>query len=264
MKNIHVLGAGHMGGAILRALKKNQNSSANLRVIETDSQRARSWQKLGYKVAPKLDELSSEDCVVLAVPPQQFENALTLNPALTRHCGPVISVMAGITHASLVRFLGHDAIVRAIPNTPSEVSQGVTMYYAPQSSSSALLEEARQIFDAIGISLRVEEEWQIDTGTALAGGGPALVAYFAEALQDYGLRSGLDREQAALVALQLLSGTTALIRAQGKTVSQICQEVQTPGGTTEHAIGTLANAGFKGLIGSALDSAARRSMQLGQ
>lgn len=138
------------------------------------------------------------------------------------------------------------------------------MYYAPSDADAALIDSARQIFDVIGLSLRVNDERQIDTGTALAGGGPALVAHFADALQDYGLHMGLDSEQAAVVALQLLSGTAALIQASGKPASQICQEVQTAGGTTERAIRALDAAGFKGLVNAALDAAARRSAELGQ
>lgn len=264
MKTIYMLGAGHMGGAILMGLSRNLNATDNLRVIENDVQRIRYWEKLGFQVERQINVLAPDDCVVLAVPPQQFESALAVNPVLASHRGSVISVMAGITHCTLIRLLGHDAIVRAIPNTPSEVGQGVTMYYAPQNASSALLDDARDIFDAIGISLRVAEERQIDTGTALAGGGPALVACFVGALQQYGQRTGLNQEQAAVVALQLLEGTAMLIRECGKPPSQICREVQTPGGTTERAIEVLSLADFNGLVGSALDAAARRSAQLGQ
>ncbi|QXH54754.1 pyrroline-5-carboxylate reductase family protein [Pseudomonas maumuensis] len=264
MKNIYMVGAGHMGGAILRGLKGHLKSTANLHVVEVDAQRMGYWREQGFDTATQIQTLAPHDCVVLAVPPQQFASALAGNPILSRHQGPVISVMAGITHATLVRLLGHDSVVRAIPNTPSEVAQGVTMYYAPAHASTDLIDCARQIFDVIGISLRVREEWQIDTGTALAGGGPALVAHFADALQDYGLRTGLDQEEAAVVALQLLAGTAELIRASGKPSSQICREVQTVGGTTERAIGALDAAGFKELVNAALDAAARRSAQLGE
>ena len=243
MKTIYMVGAGHMGGAILLGLKAYFKSATDLRVIEIDTQRSNDWRAKGFETSSRIQTLQPQDCVVLAVPPQQFENMLAANPVLCRHRGPVVSVMAGITHATLVRLLGHDAVVRAIPNTPSEVAQGVTMYYAPSDADAALIDSARQIFDVIGLSLRVNDERQIDTGTALAGGGPALVAHFADALQDYGLHMGLDSEQAAVVALQLLSGTAALIQASGKPASQICQEVQTAGGTTERAISWLQRAG---------------------
>lgn len=193
---------------------------------------------------------------MLAVPPQQFESMLAANPVLCRHRGPVVSVMAGITHATLVRLLGHDAVVRAIPNTPSEVAQGVTMYYAPSDADVALIDSARQIFDVIGLSLRVKDERQIDTGTTLAGGGPALVAHFADALQDHGLHMGLDSEQAAVVALQLLSGTTALIQASGKPARQICQEVQTAGGAGQRC----ADRGNVSLCKSRVSRSGRSSL----
>ncbi|MNP63818.1 Pyrroline-5-carboxylate reductase [compost metagenome] len=91
-----------------------------------------------------------------------------------------------------------------------------------------------------------------------------MVAYLAEALQDYGLRTGLPSEHAAILATHLLSGTAALIQTSGKPAKQISQEVQTPGGTTECAIGALVDGGFKSLINSALDAAAKRSKELGQ
>lgn len=263
MRKLYMLGAGHMGGAILLGLTKHAGSSENLCIIEQDERRRKEWLKRGYHVASNTSNIENQDSVVFAIPPQQFEQALTDNPALLSHRGPVISVMAGISHATLVRALGHDNIVRSIPNTPSEVEEGMTLFYAPVHADELLLNEAQRIFNAIGASLRVVEESQIDTGTALVGGGPALVAYFAEALEDYALKSGFTKEQAAVITIQLLYGTARLFQVTGKSASTLCKEVQTPGGTTERAINYLVNANFKTTIESALHDAAARSAQLG-
>ncbi|QLG96761.1 methyltransferase domain-containing protein (plasmid) [Pseudomonas yamanorum] len=263
MRKLYMLGAGHMGGAILLGLTKHMGSPESLCIIEQDERRRQEWLARGYHAASHISRIENQDSVVFAIPPQQFEQALADNPALLSHRGPVISVMAGISHATLVRALGHDNIVRSIPNTPSEVEEGMTLFYAPVHAEELLLDEAQRIFNAIGVSLRVFEESQIDTGTALVGGGPALVAYFAEALEDYALKSGFTDEQAAVIAIQLLYGTARLFQVTGKAASTLCKEVQTPGGTTERAINYLANANFKITLGNALRAAAERSSQLG-
>lgn len=264
MKKLYMLGAGHMGGAIVLGLTKHMGSPESLCLVEQDERRRQEWLTRGFHVATHISRIDNQDSVVLAIPPQQFEQALANNPALLNHRGPVISVMAGITHTALVRALGHDNIVRSIPNTPSEVEEGMTLFYAPVHADEHLLDEAQRVFNAIGVSLRVLEESQIDTGTALVGGGPALVAYFAEALEDYAVNAGFTEEQAATIAIQLLYGTARLFQVTGKAARTLCKEVQTPGGTTERAINYLANAYFKAALGNALRAAAERSVQLGE
>jgi pyrroline-5-carboxylate reductase len=170
--------------------------------------------------------------------------------------------MAGITLHTLTRELGHCNVVRSIPNTPSQVGEG--LYYAPTQARPELTAAAQQVFGAIGLVIRVEDEAQIDSGTALAGGGPALVAFFADALQECAHEEGFDARQAELIATQLLHGTARLIRETGKPAWQVCKDVQTKGGTTECAIDTFVDADIKGIVKAALRAAARRSVELGK
>lgn len=264
MRTIHMLGAGHMGGAILYGLRQQLKGTDSLRVIEVDAERSARYSSDGFQVSTRLETIEDDDIIVLAVPPQQFAQALMQNERLKRHRGPVISVMAGITLNTLTRELGHCNVVRSIPNTPSQVGEGVTLYYAPKSASPELTSAAQQVFGAIGVVIRVEDETQIDSGTALGGGGPALVAFFADALQEYAHDEGFDAQQAALIATQLLHGTARLIRETGKPAWQVCKDVQTKGGTTERAIDTFIDADLKGIVKAALQAAARRSVELGQ
>ncbi len=264
MRAVHMLGAGHMGGAILYGLRQQMKGTDSLRVVEVDAERSAKYSTDGFRVSTRLERLEDDDIVVLAVPPQQFEQALVQNELLKRHRGPVISVMAGITLHTLTRELGHCNVVRSIPNTPSQVGEGVTLYYAPTQARPELTAAAQQVFGAIGLVIRVEDEAQIDSGTALAGGGPALVAFFADALQEYAHEEGFDAGQAELIATQLLHGTARLIRETGKPAWQVCKDVQTKGGTTERAIDTFVDADIKGIVKAALRAAARRSVELGK
>lgn len=263
MNKIHVLGAGHMGGAILFGIKKGYGAS-HLRAVETNASRAAYLTACGFEVSERIESIDCDDIVILAVPPQRFQAAVRENQVLLSHDGPVISVMAGVTTKSLCRTLGHARLIRSIPNTASEVSEGVTIYYAQEDADSDLIAAAQMIFGAIGGYIQVDNERLIDSGTALAGGGPALIAYFSNALQQYAESEGFDSELAWKVCTQLLYGTSLLMRSTGKASMQLCKEVQTAGGTTERAIQIFERNDLNRTVALALTAAAKRSAELGK
>ena len=263
MENIYVIGAGCMGGAILSGLRKTFGL-AHLRVIETGSVRSEYLAVRGFQVGKSIDTIDDDDIVILAVPPDQFQKSVENNPALLTHCGPVISVMAGVTIDLLSKILRHARLVRSIPNTPSEVQEGMTLYYVRDDTDAQLISISQSIFGSIGQCAQVADENQIDSATAFAGGGPALVAYFANALQIYAEHQGFDSEAARAMTIQLLYGTALLLRATGKTSMQLCKEVQTPSGTTERAIQLLDSHNLNKSIFAALTAAAERSAELGR
>lgn len=261
MNNIHIIGVGQMGRAILFGLRRSI-IDCHLKPIEVCADRAAYLASCGVEVSKRIESIDDDDVVILAVPPQQFQSVVRDNQLLLSHRGPVISVMAGITTNSLCRTLGHTRIVRSIPNTPSEVQEGVTFYYVQESADSDLITVAEKIFGTIGICMQVDNEWQLDSGTALAGGGPALVAYFANALLLYAESEGFDSKVAWEVSTQLLYGTSLLLKSTRKTPMQLCEEVQTKGGTTERAVQLFDQHDFNGDMLSALTAAAERSKEL--
>ncbi len=263
MKKIYILGAGHMGGAILFGLRGKYGTS-HLMAVETNASRAAYLTACGFEVGERIEKIECGDIVVLAVPPQQFQIAVRDNKVLLSHNGPVISVMAGVTTKSLRRTLGHARLIRSTPNTASEVREGITIYYAQENADSDLIAAAQMIFGAIGSYIQVDNECLIDSGTALAGGGPALVAYFANALQQYAESEGFDSKVAWEICTQLLYGTSLLMRSTGKTSMQLCKEVQTAGGTTERAIQVFERNDLNRTIALALTAAAKRSVELGR
>ncbi|MCP1420366.1 pyrroline-5-carboxylate reductase [Pseudomonas laurylsulfativorans] len=263
MRKVYILGAGCMGGAILSGLRGKYGAS-HLRAVETSSSRSACLTACGFEVSERIESIDCNDIVVLAVPPQQFQIAVRDNQVLLSHEGPVISVMAGVTTKSLCRALGHARVIRSIPNTASEVREGITIYYAPENADSDLIAAAQMVFGAIGNYIKVDNECLIDSGTALAGGGPALIAYFANALQQYAENEGFDSEVAWKVCTQLLYGTSMLMKSTGKASMQLCKEVQTVGGTTECAIQVFERNDLNKTIALALTAAADQSVELGK
>ncbi|MBV7552486.1 pyrroline-5-carboxylate reductase [Pseudomonas sp. PDM28] len=263
MEKIHILGAGNMGSAILFGLRERYGSS-HLRAIENNASQAAYLAACGFEVSERIENIDCADIVVLAVPPQRFKNAILDNQVLLSHVGPVISVMAGVTTKALCKTLGHAQFIRSIPNTASEVREGITIYYAQENAGSDLIAAAQIVFGAIGIYVQVDDEGLMDSATALAGGGPALVAYFANAIQQYAENEGFGSEVARQVCTQLLYGTSLLMRSTGKSSMQLCEEVQTAGGTTEQAIQVFERNDLNGTVALALSAAANRSVELGK
>lgn len=262
MGNIFIVGAGHMGGAMALGLSKT-NDLSTIRIVETNAATVAHYKRLGYTADSQLLNVHHHDIIIIAVPPQHFSALLKNNTALLNHRGLVISVMAGIRIKTLTEKLGNRHVIRAIPNTPSEVEEGLTFYCADESVSAEAITLADTIFCSIGLSIRLNNEKFLDPATALGGGGPAVIAYFANALQIFGERMGLGAESARLISIQLLLGTSRLMQLSQKPSLQLCHEVQTKGGTTEQAINVLSGGSFNSIILNALQAASDRSAELG-
>jgi len=261
-EKIVIAGAGHMGTAIVLGLLKSDHFQVH--VMDPDERRLVELRARGLSCSTSMPPLDLADAVVLAMPPQAFHAFAASSQGLHRHHGPVISVMAGVQVGTIARLLNVTEIVRSIPNTPSEVFSGMTVFFAAAGASDRTLARAVQIFDSFGQSVRVLDESIIDPSTALCGGGPAFVAFFADALQRFGMDAGLDEAGAIAVTLQLLRGTANLMETTGKSALQICQEVMTPNGTTERGIRHLERSGMKPILLEALGKAAARSLELGR
>lgn len=262
-KRIVVIGAGHMGTAIIRGLL--QKNYVDLYVVDpSESRRNILKRELDLNAATSLENIRDDDILVLAIPPQVFSTfAKSINLRSDR-TGPVISVMAGITIATISKLLAVTQIIRAIPNTPSEVFQGMTVFCASLNIQAENLTVAEAILQYLGKTLRVSDESLIDHATALCGGGPAFVAYVANAMQDFAMQSGFNNAESALMVAQILRGTADLLDATGKPALQICNEIMTPQGTTERGIFHFRENNLELIIRNGLAKSSARSRELGQ
>lgn len=260
MAAIKIVGAGHMGGAIANALCASGIHGVSL--VDTNRSKLEAFSGEGATLATDLTRLGERDVVVLAIPPQAFAEFAAASPALHAHRGLILSAMAGLSVAHISQLLQTSQVVRSIPNTPSEVGWGMSVFFANPDLTESNLETCRSILNVIGEVLQVSREAMLDPATALCGGGPAFVAFFLDALVGYGIRAGFSNVDALQIALQVLRGTGELVSRSGKTPIQISQEVMTPQGTTERGIQHLESARFGELVHNALQASADRSKEL--
>lgn len=256
-----VVGCGHMGLAIVRGLIGSGQGQQLTGVEVSAARRAELAGIDGIHLEADL-RIAAGDTVVLAVPPQVFGDFAVTERHRFAPDTPVISVMAGLTAGRIAAALGTGQVVRAIPNTPSEVFEGMSVYYAGPQVAPATVERAERLLRSIGKVLRVDTETQVDDATALCGGGPAFVSYIVDAFCQFGAERGFTEAASREMAVQVFGGTAALIADSGKPPMQLCREVMTPNGTTERGIAAFDAAGLKASVLAALAASAHRSREL--
>jgi pyrroline-5-carboxylate reductase len=263
--SITFIGGGNMASAIIGGLLKQGRPAAELRVVEIDAAaRARLAQQYAVKTSERIDAAAvAADCIVLAIKPQNMrEVAITLRPHVKAQL--VISIAAGIRGGDLARWLGGYArIVRVMPNTPALVGAGYAGIYALPGATAADAARAESLLGAVGATLRVEREEQLDAVTAVSGSGPAYVFYFIEALQQAALELGLAPEAARGLALGTFAGAIKLATESAEDVATLRARVTSKGGTTAAALASMQEAAIKEAIVRAVKAADAHSRELG-
>lgn len=206
----------------------------------------------------------SADTLVLAVKPQIMAAvAGDLGPALA-HRPLVISIAAGIPTVALARWLGDGVpLVRCMPNTPALVRAGATGLYAGPGVSRAQRASAERILGAVGLTVWLEEESQIDAVTALSGSGPAYFFLVMEAMMTAARELGLAPTVAQELTVQTALGAARMAQGGEVDVAELRRRVTSPGGTTEAAIGVLEAGGLAALFAAALHAAGSRAREMG-
>ena len=200
--------------------------------------------------------------VVWAVKPQTFKDAAkAVAPHVLGHLH--LSVAAGIRSDSIAAWLGSERIVRAMPNTPALIGQGITGLFARANVTANDRAFVDQVIATTGDSLWLEVEDQIDVITALSGSGPAYVFYFMEAMTMAGTEMGLSREQALRLAVATFTGASALAKTSGESPQALRQRVTSKGGTTFAAISSMEDNDVRALFIDAMYAARERAKELG-
>ncbi|MEK8227348.1 pyrroline-5-carboxylate reductase dimerization domain-containing protein [Oerskovia sp. M15] len=256
---IVIVGCGHMGLAIAQGLLRSE-APPEVVAVERDAGRRALLSGVDGLTVTEVFAPAAADFVVLAIPPQDFAQFAAENGSLFGRTQATMSVMAGITTASIAEALGTDELVRAIPNTPSEVFGGMTVYYALPAASS-VVEATESLLRSIGKALRVQREDLVDDATAICGGGRRSSAISPTPSVSSRSPVGFQLLRAEM-ATQVFTGSATLIAGSAKTPMQLCREVMTAGGTTERAIAVFDAAEVKTTISSALEASARRSREL--
>jgi pyrroline-5-carboxylate reductase len=261
---IAFIGGGNMASAIIGGLIQQGLAGDRITVIEPlADQRERLQSQFGVKTeAAAGASLQGCDLVVWAIKPQVFKQvALECAPHVTGALH--LSVAAGIRSDSICAWLGSERIVRAMPNTPALVGQGMTGLYARPAVSAADRGLVEAVVGTTGQLLWVEREADLDAVTALSGSGPAYVFYFLEAMRQAGSEMGLSAETATQLAIGTFAGAARLARDASEPPEVLRERVTSKGGTTYAALCSLEDSGVKASFVKALHAACDRARELG-
>lgn len=264
---IAFVGAGFMGEALIKGLLRS-GAYAPEHIVASEpraEQREALATRHGIRVVDdNLEAVRDASVVVLAVKPQILDGVLLqLKQALAPEA-LVISLAAGKELASIERGLaGHGRIVRAMPNVACSVAAGATGLAAGANASTADLERAQQVFDAVGMSVVIDEDL-LDSVTGLSGSGPAYIFMIVEALSDAGVKVGIARWNSQALASQTVLGAAKLVIESQEHPGRLKDMVCSPGGTAIAAVHTLEKGGLRTTLIDAVETAARRARELGQ
>lgn len=220
---------------------------------------------LNVNISVSNDAVINEvDVVVLAVKPQVLRSVAESSAALLQaRQALVVSIAAGISQASLSRWLGDKvAIVRCMPNTPALVLTGATALHANPNVSEEQRDLAESILRAVGISLWVTDENELDAVTAVSGSGPAYYFLLMESMEKAAVEMGLSKETARLLIQQTALGAAKIALESNESPEQLRNRVTSPGGTTQRAIETFERGDFAQLVSKALHAAKERSIEM--
>lgn len=267
-KNIGIIGGGNMGQAMLSGFLQ-QGISANTLFVADHSADTCAQLNRNFGVYSATNNTSiadKADILVVAVKPQQMRSVLTeIAPCIVEN-KLLISIAAGITSMQIFTWLNkpNASIIRAMPNTPALIGEGITALYATPTVSETQQQETQVLLSCLGKVLWIKEEVQMDPITALSGSGPAYFFYMMEGLITAGMQLGLSQQEATELTLQTALGSIKMAVAQTNDLKTLREKVTSKGGTTERGIQTLAQANFLKLLENAIAQASQRAKELSQ
>lgn len=262
---IAVIGAGHMAGALIGGMVRSKLVPAKSIIATRRDPEALSHlqKKWGVRVSTDNRKAVGEaDIVILAVKPQMAKKVLGELAGAVGKDQLVISVMAGVTTASINKALNCDCpVVRAMPNTPCLVDAGATAVAAGAHAGEKHLKKAEAVFGSVGLVAALPES-ALDAVTGLSGSGPVYIYMVIEAMIDGGVKMGIPRSVAAKLAAQTVFGAAKLVLETGKHPALLKDEVTTPGGTAINAIHVLESKGLRSVLIDGIVAATNRSAEL--
>jgi pyrroline-5-carboxylate reductase len=264
---IGMLGAGNMAGALIRGMLASQRvAPEQIRASDLREERL-SELEAEYGIVTHLENrelIEWANLIVLAVKPQVIDRVLDSAASHFRPGTLVVSIAAGVPIRALESRLPDSVrVVRAMPNTAAIALAGATGIAPGSRATEADIVATRSLFDATGRSVVLDESL-IDAVTGLSGSGPAYVMLMIEALADGGVKVGLHRDTALLLAAQTVFGSAKLLLDTGEHPGRLKDMVTSPGGTAIAGLHTLESGGLRRTLIDAVEAATRRAQELGE
>jgi pyrroline-5-carboxylate reductase len=264
---IAFIGSGVMAEAMIRGLI-NQNVLPPAQIIASDPRSERVEQlQAQYNIRTTTNNTEAVEMgqvVVLAVKPQVLSKVMTEVRGHLRRRDLLLSIIAGAPIRMLADGTAHAAVARAMPNTPAQIGQGITVWTATPEVETLQREQAKALLSSLGDEIFVEEEDYLDMATALSGSGPGYVFMMMEAMIDAGVHMGFSRRIATQLVTQTMRGSVEYADRSNKHVAELRNQVTSPGGTTAEALYQMEKGGLRTVISRGIWAAYQRSIALGE
>jgi pyrroline-5-carboxylate reductase len=260
------VGGGVMAEAIVSGALKEGVALAGEIVVSDIVEARRSYLESTYGIATVGNNEAATkgaDIVILAVKPQNLAQVLDGIRGALAEPQTVLSIVAGAQICTIAEGLDYRSVVRAMPNTPAQLGQGITAWTATAEVSSARREEAKHVLSALGREVYMEDEKLIDIATAISGSGPAYVFLFIEALIEAGVFLGMSRDVAHQLAVHTVAGSGIMAAQTGDNLAVLRERVTSPGGTTAEALLALEEGNFRATVMNAVIAAYEKAKELG-
>jgi pyrroline-5-carboxylate reductase len=266
-RTIATVGSGVMAEAMIAGMLRGALVTPEQVVASHPRSERREQLEREYRVrtvAGNVEAVDGADVVLLAIKPQMLGRVgREIGPHLRRG-QLVLSVIAGATTRALTGILGHDQVVRSMPNTPARLGKGMTVWYATPHVSAEQREQARALLGALGAQIEVDDERFVAMATAVSGTGPTYVFLVMEALIDAAVHLGFPRHIAHDLVIETLEGSTLFAKQSGMHPAELRNMVTSPGGTSAAALHELESGRLRTVLSEAVWASFRRTLELGE
>ena len=263
---IAFIGSGNMAEAMIHGMLEKKLVTPE-QILASDPRPQRGDELTArYGIQFTTDNLraaTQADVLVLSVKPQVLEYVLPEVRGGARTCSLVLSIVAGAPIRMIADGLANAYVVRAMPNTPARIGQGISVWAATSEVPELQRTQARALLSALGKEIYVTDEDYLNMATALSGTGPAYVFMFMEAMVDAGVHLGFSRHIAEELVYQTMRGSVEYAAASGEHLAMLRNQVTSPGGTSAEAIYQLEKGGLRTVVTRAIWAAYQRSVGLG-
>lgn len=263
---IAFIGSGVMAEAMIRGLL-DKNLLNGDRIVVSDPRKERGQELVArynlHYAHDNAEAARGADIIVLSTKPQVMGQVAKSLDGEGSKASLVLSILAGVRIRTIADALGNSAVVRAMPNTPAQIGQGITVWTATADVPARGRDQARALLGALGEEIFLDDEKFLDMATALSGSGPAYVFLFMEALIDVGVHLGFSRRDAERLVTQTMRGSVEYARQSNTHPAELRNQVTSPGGTSAAALYELEKGGLRTVMADGVWAAYRRSVELG-
>jgi pyrroline-5-carboxylate reductase len=267
-KKICILGTGNMGQALVSGLV-GSGSSKPQDIVCTDVREVKLKaieKQYGVQISTSnLEAVSQADIIIYAVKPQIMATVLNETSEKLDMSKLIISIAAGVPMEAIESCLNKELrLIRVMPNIAAAVKEAATAIAAGRHASKEDVQLAMEIFDSIGKSVFIQENYLMDAITGLSGSGPAYIFLIVEAMADAGVKVGLSRQEALFLSAQTVLGAAKMLIETQEHPGQLRDRVTSPGGTAIAGLATLEEGGLRTTLIHAVEVATNRSRELGK